>query len=308
MKKNSFTTSTRAYIGFATLILLNVGLIFFATYTINMISTTWGESADIDLAYLKNTIELKADMNRMTTEILKFLIIQEPGEMKKIEQGVQDRKNDIDSICKEMKIIDVKLHKADVLIAFTKFTDSYREYSRSIDEEMGLVLSKKKVEATTFAFTKIVDRAEKLRNLILDLEHLSYTNYKKMVADSDEEQSRMKTLFFIIGFFTTAISFYITFATGKVLTESENARLYARNLIEIGIDPLLTISADGKILDVNESTKKLTGKTRDELIGSSFAELFTDPKRAEEGYRIVFEKGIVIDYPCLLYTSPSPRD
>jgi len=41
--------------------------------------------------------------------------------------------------------------------------------------------------------------------------------------------------------------------------ESEKAHaatFYARNLIEASLDPLVTISADGKITDVNEATEK----------------------------------------------------
>ena len=37
------------------------------------------------------------------------------------------------------------------------------------------------------------------------------------------------------------------------------ASRYARSLIEIGLDPLLTISPEGKITDVNEATVQVTG-------------------------------------------------
>ena len=40
------------------------------------------------------------------------------------------------------------------------------------------------------------------------------------------------------------------------------ASQYARSLIESSLDPLVTISADGKITDVNEATIKVTGVPR----------------------------------------------
>jgi PAS domain S-box-containing protein len=36
----------------------------------------------------------------------------------------------------------------------------------------------------------------------------------------------------------------------------------------VDLDPLVTISGEGKITDVNEATVKITGVRRDKLIGS----------------------------------------
>jgi PAS domain S-box-containing protein len=79
--------------------------------------------------------------------------------------------------------------------------------------------------------------------------------------------------------------------------EDKRAFLYARSLIEASLDPLVTISPQGKIMDVNESTELITGRTRKELIGSNFSNYFTEPEKADEGYKLVFENGIVRDYP-----------
>jgi PAS domain S-box-containing protein len=75
---------------------------------------------------------------------------------------------------------------------------------------------------------------------------------------------------------------------------------YARSLIEASLDPLVTISAEGKILDVNEASVKVTGVPRENLIGTDFSNYFTEPKKAQEGYRQVFEKGFVSDYPLTI--------
>ena len=75
---------------------------------------------------------------------------------------------------------------------------------------------------------------------------------------------------------------------------------YARSLIEASLDPFVTISATGKILDVNEASVKVTGVPREKLIDTDFSNYFTDPTKAEEGYRRVFEKGFVADYPLTI--------
>jgi len=86
----------------------------------------------------------------------------------------------------------------------------------------------------------------------------------------------------------------------KAAEEKLTASLYTRSLIEASLDPLVTISADGKITDVNEATVKATGVTRETLIGSDFSNYFTEPGKASAGYREVFAKGFVMDYPLAL--------
>ena len=78
------------------------------------------------------------------------------------------------------------------------------------------------------------------------------------------------------------------------------ANLYTRSLIEVSLDPLVTISNDGKIMDVNHATELATGVLREQLIGSNFSAYFTDPKKAQEGYGQVFSRGFVRDYPLAI--------
>ncbi len=71
---------------------------------------------------------------------------------------------------------------------------------------------------------------------------------------------------------------------------------YSRSLIEASLDPLVTISAEGKITDVNTATERVTGCSRKELIDTDFADYFTDPSRARAGYQQAFREGSVQDY------------
>ncbi len=79
-----------------------------------------------------------------------------------------------------------------------------------------------------------------------------------------------------------------------------DASIYARSLLEASLDPLVTISTEGKITDVNQATELATGCTREELIGSDFSDYFTDPEKAKIGYRHVFDQGLVRDYPLAI--------
>ncbi|MDD5028186.1 MAG: PAS domain S-box protein [Rhodoferax sp.] len=72
--------------------------------------------------------------------------------------------------------------------------------------------------------------------------------------------------------------------------------LYTRSLIEASLDPLVTISPDGKITDVNLATETATGRSRDELVGTDFSNYFTEPAKARAGYQQVFAQGTVTDY------------
>jgi PAS domain S-box-containing protein len=80
----------------------------------------------------------------------------------------------------------------------------------------------------------------------------------------------------------------------------ELSSMYARNLIEASLDPLVTISKGGKITDVNKATEDVTGCSREELIGSDFSDYFTEPGQARAGYQKVFTEGFVKDYPLAI--------
>jgi PAS domain S-box-containing protein len=82
----------------------------------------------------------------------------------------------------------------------------------------------------------------------------------------------------------------------RVLTELKIANLYNRSLIEASLDPLVTIDPDGKISDVNAATVRVTGHSREELIGTDFSKYFTEPEKARAGYEKVFRDGLVTDY------------
>jgi len=84
------------------------------------------------------------------------------------------------------------------------------------------------------------------------------------------------------------------------ITDRKQASQYVRSLIEASLDPLVTISAEGKITDVNEGLIKVTGMARGKLIGTDFSDYFTEPEKARGAYQQVFAKGFATDYPLTI--------
>jgi len=85
------------------------------------------------------------------------------------------------------------------------------------------------------------------------------------------------------------------------LSRQREASQLSRSMIEASLDSMVSISADGKLTDVNEATIKLTGVPREQLIGTSFSNYFTDPAKAENVYQKVFTEGVAVDYPLTMH-------
>lgn len=78
------------------------------------------------------------------------------------------------------------------------------------------------------------------------------------------------------------------------------ASKYSLSLIEASRDPLVVISPEGKITDMNEALVNITGVSRDELKGTGFLDYFTEPQKANQVYQEVFAKESVADSPLTL--------
>jgi PAS domain S-box-containing protein len=64
----------------------------------------------------------------------------------------------------------------------------------------------------------------------------------------------------------------------------------------------MTTDPLGIITDVNQQMEALTGGSREELIGLPFKQYFTDPKRAEDGIKLVLREGRVTNYELTAYS------
>jgi len=85
-----------------------------------------------------------------------------------------------------------------------------------------------------------------------------------------------------------------------VRSSTSEADRYARSLIEVSRNPLVSIDPLGKITDVNEATAEATGRPREQLIGCDFADCFSEPEKARAAYRRVLEEGLLSNAPLVL--------
>ena len=92
----------------------------------------------------------------------------------------------------------------------------------------------------------------------------------------------------------------------RALARVEATEAYNRGLIESSLDGMLTVDPDGIIADVNEAMCRLSGSSREELVGSRFPAWFSDPGRAATGLALAFGQGAVADYELTLRPRGGP--
>ena len=104
------------------------------------------------------------------------------------------------------------------------------------------------------------------------------------------------------------------FASARDITEQAalqsqlaRERTYNRGLIEASVDGLITVDPLLNITDVNETMCRMSGFSREELVGSSFPQYFGNPKHAAEGVRLTLDRGAVTNYELMLMTKDGPE-
>ncbi|HEV8524162.1 MAG TPA: PAS domain S-box protein [Terriglobales bacterium] len=86
----------------------------------------------------------------------------------------------------------------------------------------------------------------------------------------------------------------------KLETRLRESQEYNRGLIEASVDGLITVDPGGVITDVNEQMSRMSGYSREELIGTPFADYFVDAEAATAGVNETLDKGVVTDYVLTL--------
>ena len=167
-----------------------------------------------------------------------------------------------------------------------------------------LILAGKVDEAKKVALGVQSERTAKMRNLADEIVAMLEKKADEHMKNSNELSQRAFTFFLALGFAAILISIAVAFFMNRVIAEREKVEVklretsaYSRSLLEASLDPLVTISPEGKITDVNEATIKVTGVSREGLVGTDFSNYFTEPDKARDGYRKVIAEGFVRDYP-----------
>ncbi|MCL6460664.1 MAG: PAS domain S-box protein [Flavobacterium micromati] len=71
----------------------------------------------------------------------------------------------------------------------------------------------------------------------------------------------------------------------------------SEEILEDSKGSFITISAEGKIMDINEASIQNIGIERDAIIGSSFSDHFMEQVQVKKEWKHVFEKGFIENYP-----------
>jgi PAS domain S-box-containing protein len=139
----------------------------------------------------------------------------------------------------------------------------------------------------------------------LTLDQGSVTNYELTLRTKDTRESRVS--FNAAIFKDPAGQVRGIFASARDITDQARLqtqlgeeRAYNRGLIEASVDGLVTVDEKQAITDVNETMCRMVGRTRNQLIGSSFPGYFTERERAAEGVRLTFKEGAVTNYVLTL--------
>ena len=199
------------------------------------------------------------------------------------------------------------------------FLDSVNELIGILDQDLNIIYINK-VAAETFGLKRHDMVGQNLLNILPGARGSVFTGVLREAIRADAKSLQWKTTdcrILEIDVYPSANGITMF---GRDITEHKKAEeglrrseiwkatsLYTRNLIEASLDPLVTISADGKITDVNNATELVTGYSREELIGSDFSDYFTEPKKAREGYKQVFTEGFVKDYPLSIMDKSGRR-
>jgi PAS domain S-box/PAS domain S-box/PAS domain S-box/PAS domain S-box len=239
------------------------------------------------------------------------VVFQDISERKRAEEALRNSETFLNSIIDQSPVpmwisddkgILIRINKA--CCSILKITEQdvigkYNVIEDNIVREQGLLSDVRKVfdNGETVRF--------EIRYNTSKLEGLSLESEAEVILDT--------TIFPIKdykGKVTNAVIQHMDITERKRSEEQlREASLYARNLIEASLDPLVTISSDGKIMDVNKATEEVTGDMRSKLIGSDFSDYFTEPEKAKAGYRKVLADRSVTDYPLTLrHTSGKTTD
>ena len=88
----------------------------------------------------------------------------------------------------------------------------------------------------------------------------------------------------------------------STMEELEAANANRQAMMDAMLDILMTTDRQGVITEVNPATERISGYSREELIGQPFGLFFTDPDRAQAGIEQVLAEKEVTDYDLTLIT------
>ena len=218
------------------------------------------------------------------------------------ETKIYNDLNQLKSLIKDNKIqqnrIDILKKTINDRLVFTKKNIQAQKQNLLSDFDKIAILEKgkflsDKVKKSIFTFKYEENRLQDIRKV-----------------ENEKNVQFSKILFLLLLIFLVALFVFVILIINNQKEKNnqleiynanqKSASRYALSLIEASLDPLVTISDKGKIMDMNEALVNITGVTREELISSDFFDYFTEQQKAREVYQEVFKKGSVSDAPLTL--------
>jgi PAS domain S-box-containing protein len=245
------------------------------------------------------------DAINLETGFRGFLLSRDESFLEPFNMGQANIYNDIDTLISLTK--DTPNHQ--IQVAILKNTSKQRlAYTlKHIEEQRNNVLSDSAKTAIIEQGKVLTDR---IRSSIASINKEELKLLKLRKAENDNSNQLSGLLFLLLLVFLVIIFILVIIIVKNQNTKNneletytsdlKSASQYALSLIEASLDPLVTISAKGKIMDMNEALVNITGVAREELTGSDFFDYFTDQQSAREVYQEVFDKGSVADSPLTI--------
>jgi PAS domain S-box-containing protein len=131
-------------------------------------------------------------------------------------------------------------------------------------------------------------RINKLMNELQSTSEELEANYEELQATSEELEATNEEM-------------------QTTMDELEAANAYRQSMMDAMLDVLMTTDGEGIITEVNPATERISGYSREELIGQPFRQFFTDPDRAQAGIEQVIQEGRVSDYELTVVTKSGQK-
>jgi PAS domain S-box-containing protein len=291
------------YFYILSVIILTMVLLVF--YVNNQEATASGERMMHAHKVIGKSHDILLDAINVETGFRGFLLSKDERFLEPFDVGQANIGKDVDTLILLTK--DIPKHK--ILVASLKKNSEERVlYAKKYIERQRHYLLSDKEKINIIVRGKVL--TDQLRSSIdaITKEELKWLKLRK---EENKKSNQLSGLLFIL----LLLFLIIIFILMVIIVKNQNAKndeletytadqklasQYALSLIEASLDPLVTISVEGKIMDTNQATVNITGVERIALIGSDFFDYFTEPQKAREVYQEVFQNGSVADAPLTL--------
>jgi len=317
-KLETMPVGTKIIGGYAVVLVLMLIAMGTGFYSMSMIKNTYGEFFDVDQKLILISDQLRFEVRDQIAHTRGFIMY--PDERNIYRDSLQEDFRQFDVIVQEMrkKLLYEEQHKESLeerLSLLDEISSTQMRHKQSLEKVIAKEEQGNHTEAIALGFTEIRPISNELLNVTERFGELQMKSIEHARADLIKNSNSLSLLMVFISVLALisglTIGIYLTRSINHQLQNREaerhraegqlrTASLYARSLIEASLDPLVTISKEGKITDVNRGTELVTGVSRQRLIGSDFSDYFTQPEKAREGYQQVFSKGFVKDYPLAI--------